>query len=190
MQIPEELVTDEFVLRPIKSSDAEADYAAVMDTREDLRAWRQSTWPEDDFTVEANRKDVATMVERRAARRAFDYTVLDPTRTTCLGCVYVFPPTATFLARATVTPLGVDAWGDVDAAVYFWTRRAKTSPGADARLLAALRVWFAGEWGLERAVFVVSEQFEHQVVLVAEAGMVPRSEIRRPDAPGAFYACR
>ncbi|MBE1875816.1 hypothetical protein [Myceligenerans pegani] len=100
--VPAELRTEEFALRPIVADDAELDYAAVMDSREHLRLWRQSTWPEDDFTLEANREDLIDMEQRHAAWRAFSYTVLDPAGTRCLGCVYVFPTSATFLARATV----------------------------------------------------------------------------------------
>ncbi len=76
--VPEELKTDEFALRPIVADDAEMDYAAVMETREYLRLWRQSTWPEDDFTVDANRKDLIDIEQRHAAHRAFTYTALDP----------------------------------------------------------------------------------------------------------------
>jgi len=40
---PPELKTEEFALRPIVVDDTEMDYAAVMETREHLRLWRQST---------------------------------------------------------------------------------------------------------------------------------------------------
>lgn len=125
---PPVLRTDEFTLRPITAGDTEMDYAAVMDTREDLRLWEQGTWPEDDFTVEDNRVDIVEMEERHIDLRAFSYTVLDPDGTSCLGCVYVFPTGASFLAKAEVTPVGDDRWEDVDAVVYFWVRRP---PAAD-----------------------------------------------------------
>ncbi|MDF2510059.1 MAG: hypothetical protein K0Q52_3918, partial [Microbacterium sp.] len=43
--VPAGLRTSEFVLRPITADDAERDHAAVMETRDDLRLWEQSTWP-------------------------------------------------------------------------------------------------------------------------------------------------
>lgn len=91
-----ELRTEEVFLRPIVANDAEVDYGAVMETREYLRLWQQSTWPEDDFTVEANRKDLVDLEQRHVEHRAFTYTVLDPDGTRSLGCVYVFPTSATF----------------------------------------------------------------------------------------------
>lgn len=182
--VPAELTTDEFRLRPIVAADAELDHAAVMETRESLRLWRQSTWPEDDFTVEANRKDLIDLEERHAAHRAYTYTVLDPDGTKCLGCVYVFPTSATFLARAAVTPVGDDAWEDVDAVVFFWVRRSATATGTGERLLAALRAWFADEWQLERTVYATSERFAQQVELLRGAGLRLRFELRDPGEPG------
>jgi hypothetical protein len=179
-----ELKTEEFALRPIVVDDAEMDYAAVMEAREHLRLWRQSTWPEDDFTVEANRQDLVDLEERHAAHRAFTYTVLDPDGTRCLGCVYVFPTSATFLARSTVIPVGEDTWADVEAVVFFWVRLSQMKLGMDERLLSALRAWFRDEWKLEKAVFVTSEQFIQQVELMDRSDLNPKFELLEPGGPG------
>ncbi len=178
-----ELRTEEFVLRPIVADDAELDYAAVMATREHLRLWRQSTWPEDDFTVEENRKDLVECEERHLAHRAFTYTVLDPDGAECLGCVYVYPTTATFLARAAVTPVGDDEWADVEAVVFFWARLSRMEAGMDERLLAALRTWFTDEWKLTRTVYATSEPFTQQVNLLNRTDMHVKFELQEPDKP-------
>ncbi|GAB2471558.1 hypothetical protein GCM10027063_10110 [Promicromonospora xylanilytica] len=195
---PAELRTEEFVLRPITADDARLDHAAVMETREHLRLWEQSSWPEDDFTVEANRADLVDLEERHAAARAFTYTVLDPLRTECLGCVYVFPTNAAFLTRAAVTPVGDDEWARVQAVVYFWVRRSRVEAGSetgletglqtglDGRLLAALRAWFADAWGLERTVFVTNEQFTQQVDLIERTDLSRRFELVEPGKPGVY----
>ncbi len=181
--VPAELKTEEFALRPIVTGDTEMDYAAVMETREYLRLWRQSTWPEDDFTVEANRLDLIDLEERHAALRAFTYTVLDPDGTRCLGCVYVYPTTATFLAKSTVTPVGDDEWADVDAVVFFWVRLPEMETGMDERLLAALRAWFKQEWKLEKTVYVTSEQFTQQVELIHRTDLNLKFELLEPGKP-------
>lgn len=182
--VPAVLRTQEFALRPIVADDAEMDHAAVMETRESLRSWRQSTWPDDDFTMEANREDLVELEQRHALHRAFTYTVLDPDGTTCLGCVYVFPTSATFLAKAMVTPVGQDQWADVDAVVFFWARRPQMETGMDERLLAALRAWFKDEWKLERTVYVTSEQFTRQVALMERTDLILKFELLEPGAPG------
>ena len=181
--VPPELKTEEFVLRPIVVDDTEMDYAAVMETREHLRLWRQSTWPEDDFTVEADRQDLIDLEERHAAQRAFTYTVLDPDGTRCLGCVYVFPTSASFLAKSTVIPVGEDTWADVEAVVFFWVRLSQMELGMDERLLSALRAWFKDEWKLEKTVYVTSEQFTQQVDLMDRTDLTPKFELLEPGKP-------
>ncbi|OMH37106.1 hypothetical protein [Tersicoccus sp. Bi-70] len=183
--LPAGLTTDEFVLRPITAADAEMDHAAVVETREHLRLWEQSSWPEDGFTVEANRADLVDIEERHAARRAFTYTVLDPTGTSCLGCVYVFPTDATFLARSTVTAVADRAWADVDAVVYFWVRASRMATGMDGRLLAALRAWF-DEWELDTTVYVTNEQFVQQAELLLRTDLTVWFELREPGKTGTY----
>ncbi len=182
--VPTELRTKEFVLRPIVVDDTEMDYAAVMETREQLRLWRQSTWPEDDFTVEANRKDLVDLEERHAAHRAFTYTLIDPDGTKCLGCVYVFPTSATFLAKSTVKPFGDEEWTDVDAVIFFWVRLHQMELGVDERLLAALRTWFRQEWKLDKTVYVTSEPFTQQVDLMNRTDLSLKFELLEPGKPG------
>lgn len=187
-QIPGGLTTDEFVLRPITADDAERDFDAVMETREHLRLWEQSTWPADDFTVEENRADLVGLEERHNARRAYTYTVLDPGGTECLGCVYIFPTTASFLARSTVTAVADDVWEDVDALVNFWVRRSRMETGMDARLLAALRTWFRDEWDLTRTVYDTSGLFTQQVELIESTDLTLKFEIREPGKAGVRRA--
>jgi hypothetical protein len=184
--VPAGLRTEEFVLRPIVAGDAEMDYAAVMETRAHLRLWEQSTWPEDDFTVEANRKDLVGLEQRHSAHRAFTYTVLSPDGARCLGCVYVFPTDATFLGRSAVTPVGDDRWADVDAVIFFWARRSEMETGLDGRLLTALRAWFHDEWQLERTVYVTNEQFRAQVDLIEQTDLHLKFELLEPGKPGKF----
>ncbi len=184
--VPAGLRTAEFALRPIVADDAVADYAAVMETREYLRLWEQSTWPEDDFTEEANRIDLIDLEQRHAAHRAFTYTVLDPDGAECLGCVYVFPTKATFLVRSTVTPVGDDEWADVDAVIFFWVRLSRMETGMDKRLLAALRTWFNEEWKLKRAVYVTNEQFQQQLNLIDGTDLTRKFELLEPGKPGKY----
>ncbi|MFE4467665.1 N-acetyltransferase [Leifsonia sp. NPDC056824] len=188
VRIPSGLRTAELTLRPITADDAPDDHAALMETRDDLRLWEQSSWPADDFTVAANREDLAGLERRHREHKAFTYTVRDPGDSECLGCVYVFDTRATFLAESTVTALGDAAWEDVEAVVFFWVRRSRMADGLDARLLAALRAWFAEEWAVERTVFVASEPFAQQVGLLEGAGLVRRFEYVEPGKPGRFLA--
>lgn len=184
--VPVGLRTPEFVLRPITADDAARDHAAVMETRDDLRLWEQSTWPADEFTIEANREDLVDLERRHAEHRAFTYTVVDPEDRECLGCVYLFPTGATFLAASAVTAVDDADWAEVDVVVYFWVRASRARLGTDERLLSALRVWLAEEWGFERIVFVTNEQFARQVELLDRTDLRVRFELVEPEKPGTY----
>jgi len=188
LEAPAGLTTEQLALRPILATDAEADHEAVMESREFLRVWEQSTWPADDFTVEANHADLTGLELRHARRQAFTYTVLDPAGTTCLGCVYLMPPDAKMFNGARITPLTGTAWEDVDAAVYFWVRASTLAAGTDRLLLDALREWFAGEWDLTRWVFVTHEDLTQQVEMLEAAGLGRRFLIEEAGKPGRYVA--
>ncbi|WP_417563249.1 GNAT family N-acetyltransferase [Microbacterium sp.] len=183
---PATLATPEFRLRPLTTDDAARDHAALMETREQLRLWEQSTWPADDFTVDDNRADLAGLQQRHAEGRAYTYAMVDPRDRENLGCVYVFPTTAAFLARSTVTPVGTESWDDVDAVVYFWVRASRVPGGTDARLLAALREWFRDAWGFARTAYVTNEQFTQQVELFGGTDLDLAFELREPGKPGTY----
>ncbi len=184
--VPSGLAIDEFALRPLRAADAAADHAAVMDTRDDLRVWEQSSWPEDDFSVDANREDLTDLERRHDERRAFTYTVLDAASDECLGCVYLFPTQAAFLARSQVVELAAERWDDVDVVAYFWVRGSRIESGMEGRLLGALRSWLSGPWGFDRVVFATARAFARQVGVLSAAGLVPAFELREPEKPGTY----
>lgn len=186
--IPAGFETAAFVVRPITPDDAELDHAALMETRELLRLWEQSTWPTDDFTVDENRDDLVGLAQRHADRRAFTYAVLSPDGRESCGCVYLFTTSAAFLTKATVTALGDDDWSDVDAVVYFWVRLSQMKQGVDARLLAALRPWLRDAWRAETPVYVTNEQFGQQVDLLRSTDLRLMFSFTEPNKPGAYLA--
>jgi hypothetical protein len=182
------LRTDEFVLRPIQASDAERDYDAVMESRDFLRRWEQSSWPADDFTVEANREDMLKLERRRAAGESFVYTVVDPAGTRCLGCVYVQPTTSPWLSRARITSLGEADWSAYALAVTFWVRKSRLADELDRRLLDALSSWLVRDWGIANHLVVTNEQFEQQVAMIEQAGYQRRFRLAYPNQSGDYLA--
>lgn len=188
IDVPDRLVTERFLLRPITAADAARDHAAVMASREQLRVWEQSSWPEDDFTVAANREDLEKLEQRHAAHQAFTYTVLDPTGTECLGCVYLMPPDARMYDGARITPIGDHRWADYAAMVYFWVRSPLLATGLDRLLLDELRDWLARDWDLGPALFVTNEQLEQQVKMIEETGLQLRFRIHEAGKPGRYLA--
>lgn len=148
--VPQGLRTEEFYLRPLRVSDTEIDYAAVMDSRLMLRTMSQSGWPQDDFTSEMNRKDLQEHEVEHDKRIAFTYTVLDPTENICLGCVYI-----NHLKEGQMK-------GDHAAMLRFWVRQSYLDGDLDRRLLIALIDWFRKDWTFSRVVLTVADADERQ----------------------------
>ena len=81
-------------LRPIRASDVEIDYPAVMGSRERLfekygAAWG---WPPASMTIEQDRDDLARHEREIAGHESFNYAILNADESELLGCVYIDPP--------------------------------------------------------------------------------------------------
>jgi RimJ/RimL family protein N-acetyltransferase len=165
--VPDELRTDEFLLRPPRAADADLDYEAVMATQETLRRFSGGRWPRSDFTLEENLVDLQEHEVDFRARRGFTYTVMDPTESRCLGCAYAYPPREE------------DGGGarDHDAVVWFWVRPDGVAADLDRRLLAALIPWLGNDFAFERVRFRARADDERQTAILSEAGL------RVEDAP-------
>ena len=183
-----ELRTGEFLLRPIRESDTALDYEAVMASREYLRPWEGTGWPADDFTLEDNREDVAKLARWHAAGERFTYTVLDPTGTLCLGCVYLLPTGAPLFARGQIDALDGARWSEYDVAINFWVRTSRLADGLDRRLLDALGPWLADAWHIERHLIVTNELVEQQVSLIERTSRRLRFRLTDPKASGKSLA--
>lgn len=161
--VPQERRTDRLYLRPLRATDVEIDYDAVMSSAAMLRAWSQSDWPADDFTLAENLADLVRHEREHLARQAFTYTVLDPSGARCLGCVYIVP------LRPDEVALCPDAAYAAD--VGFWVRASEVPHALDEHLLETLQEWFREEWALDRVLFTVAERESRQAGLLAAAGL-------------------
>jgi hypothetical protein len=123
-------------LRPIRESDVEIDYPAVMGSRERLwvkygAAWG---WPPADMSFEADREDLARHEREIAAHETFNYAVLDHRETELLGCVYIDPPDD-------ASPPGTDAL------VSWWVVDDHLGGELEQALDAFVPQWLAETWG-------------------------------------------
>jgi hypothetical protein len=119
--VPRELVTEEFRLEPLGPQHNAGDYEAWMSSIDHIRAtpgfegWR---WPDPEMTPEQNLGDLRQHAEEFAQRSGFTYTVLDPTGTLCLGCVYILPTGAPLFARRQIAAIDDARWSEYDVAVH------------------------------------------------------------------------
>jgi len=169
-RVPDELRTGEFLVRPLRATDVELDYDAVVSSRAGLFLHSGGSWPREGFTLEENLADLEEHEQEHHDRIAFTYTVMNPAETECLGCLYLNPPER-MLRR---TGGSAEQLNDVtphEAWVTFWVRQSRLANNLDQRLLQALIPWFQTEWAFSRVAFVAQKAQERQFRLFQEAGM-------------------
>ncbi len=184
---PDRLITSEFLLRPLRTTDVSLDYAAVMESAEILRRWGGSSWPAEDFTMEGNLADLALHEQEHQSRVAFTYTMMNLAESECLGCVYV-NPLAEMFRLANATELITQSGDSRQAIVRFWARRSRLSDDLDRRLLQTLIEWFENEWAFDQVYFRANDRDERQKTLMAEAGLLRRFTLDVPGRLGLFLA--
>lgn len=135
--VPETLETPEFRLRMLTVNDVVKDYDAVMSSVEHVKTvWPGSKWP-DGLTLEQNLVDLGWHQKEFQIRRSFAYTVVTPSESLVIGCVYIEPT-----QRA-----------GYDAEVYLWARQSELGGGLDGRLYKAVQEWLVAHWPFTNAAF-------------------------------------
>ena len=115
--VPENLETPEFRIRTLTVNDVVKDYDAVMTSVEHLKTvWPGSKWPEG-LTFEQDLIDLGWHQKEFQIRRSFAYTVVTPSESQVIGCVYIEPT-----RRA-----------GFDAEVFLWARQSELAGGLDAQ---------------------------------------------------------
>jgi hypothetical protein len=141
--LPEDFTHPELVglssgyhMRPIRESDVDIDYPAVMGSRERLwdkyrDAWG---WPSASMSYEADRQDLARHEAEIARHETFNYAILDRGETELLGCVYIDPPDSR-------SPPGSDAM------VSWWVVDGMIGSELERCLDGFVPSWLRDAWG-------------------------------------------
>jgi len=181
--VPEILKDDSFVLMPLSPAHVEVDYEAVMASQEMLRMWSGSTWPRDGFTLAENLDDLTWHQQEHQDREAFTYTVLDPDREICLGCVYIRP----LADLADANPDILQNTAEDEAVVRFWMRSSYLAGGLDQRLLKALIDWFDEAWPFSHVLFHTRPVNSQQIALFTEASLQKQLALQYRQRGGIHY---
>jgi hypothetical protein len=132
-----ELETKEFRLRTLTVNDVVKDYDAVMTSVDHLKTiWPDSTWPEG-LTFEQDLIDLGWHQKEFQMRKSFAYTVVNPSESLVLGCVYINPTRKR----------------GHDAVVYLWARQSELAGGLETRLFGSVKEWIAKEWPFKKVAF-------------------------------------
>jgi hypothetical protein len=135
--VPATLETGEFRLRMLTVHDVIKDYDAVMSSVDHCKTvWPGGKWP-DGLTLEQNLVDLGWHQKEFQTRRSFAYTVVTPSESMVVGCVYIVPTRKR----------------GHDAEVYLWARQSELAGGLEDRLHAAVKAWLATDWPFKSAAF-------------------------------------
>ena len=129
-------------LRPIRESDVDLDFPAVMGSRERLwsiygESWG---WPPKTMTADQDRQDLRRHQDEQAAQESFNYALFDDDETRLLGCCYIDPPDVK--PEAELPP-------GTDAVISWWVVDELVGTSLEAELDIAVPVWIAEIWPFE-----------------------------------------
>ena len=182
LSLPAELRHPQFYLRPLLTSDAELDYAAVIASRAALLVYSLGQWPHEHFSLDENRTDLRRHEREHLARERFAFTVLNPEATLCLGCVYIKSINSFFERAGDATRASPRA-----ARVMFWLRPECVAADLDRELFATLRTWLHEAWTFDQITFMANTNETRRLQLFHEAGLTLQYTITFSGSPIAFY---
>lgn len=127
-------------LRPIRATDVDLDFPAVMGSRERLWAIYGEPWgwPPATMTVEEDREDLARHEAEIERHESFNYALFDDGETELLGCVYIDPPEKV----------------GADAEISWWVVDRLVGTDVEAALDAQVPEWIEQDWPLTQPRYV------------------------------------
>ena len=130
-KVPEVLETDRMRLRMLRMTDAEKDFAAVMESEERLKTVFEpgGDWP-TGLTLEQNTLELGWHQVEFQNRSSFAYTVVALDESEVLGCLYFYPTRK----------------AGYDVEVSMWVRQSRVAEGLDEHLFETVRNWVATDW--------------------------------------------
>lgn len=152
--IPESLIHNQFFFQILHPDLVELDYQAVMSSKDYLRRWSQSEWPTDDFSLDENLTDLEWHFEEQVKRIAFTYSILDPYKTTCLGCIYLKPVHMIKMNQSAEIKL----LSNFSHFCSYWVIDKIRGTQQEALILSAIINWLTSCWQME-SFFLTSNPF-------------------------------
>lgn len=173
--IPERAESSHCIFEPLTPDHLFLDYDAVMSSREFLRLWSNSDWPTDDFQLQENLEDLRNHQKEHINRIAYTYTILNPDKNQCLGCIYVNP-----INRITpVTREESILLHQRPAYVRFWVRESIRNTDNENIIMKAIIYWFKVNWKMNDILFGNNKKVPSQINLFRKNGLILFLELQQ-----------
>jgi hypothetical protein len=183
--VPTRLETAEFVIHRQRISDNQLDYLAVMDSKETLREWSDSEWPEDDFTLEQNAEDIAGHIADHEQDEDYGFSVFSPNEDRLLGSLYL-NAVAPLLENYPTDPETLKRLLRFDVRLEYWLRTG-TSAGLEKNFVQAVLTWLEASWWFKHPVFGSRRNMNSRRKLYAELGMIEVATLTSKDGKRRFH---
>ncbi|MFX1560461.1 MAG: hypothetical protein ACFFBL_07720 [Promethearchaeota archaeon] len=156
--IPEELIFGKVKIRPLRASDNELDYKAVI----------ESGFRPEGFPKEANLKELTAHEKDHDMKKEFTFTILDVDETECYGCIYI-RPVIPFLKFAFFNDRILEELQiqKKDPGFSFWITPTARKLNLYEKLLEELPKWFKREWPYENWYMLGIGQSEREIETIS-----------------------
>ncbi len=185
LPVPDHYSTDLFVVRRQAQTDNALDFEAVMGSRQELRDWSDSDWPEDAFTPEENAADLGMHIGEHARDEAYGFSIFDVTESTLLGSLYL-SQIAPIVANYQVDPCVAAYLRRFDVCADYWLRQGVTKEMRYALLRTVLN-WLNEAWWFRRVAFGSRRGMVAQRREYLEAGLTEVAVLTRQTDARQFH---
>lgn len=169
LEVPIRLETANFVVHRQRASDNELDFDAVMSSKEILREWSDSEWPEEDFNLEQNGQDIAEHIADHKQNSDYGFSIFAPNEELLLGSLYL-NAVGPLIENYPTDPMTLARLLKFDVRVEYWLRSG-VGPEIEMRFVAAVIKWLEEKWWFERPVFGSRKDMFTRRELYADLGM-------------------
>ena len=149
--VPITLVTPSFRLHRQRPGDNLKDYGAVMASKALLRTWSDSSWPEDDFSLQHNAEDLAGHIEDFGRDLAYGFSLFTADESRLIGSLYL-DPVAPFIDDYAVDEVTAARLSEFDVRLEYWLRRGM-GHAFEETFVRAVLAWLENTWWFQRPVF-------------------------------------
>jgi hypothetical protein len=169
LEVPIRLKTADFVVHRQRTSDNGLDFDAVMSSKQILREWSDSEWPEDDFSLEQNGQDIAEHIADHEQNSDYGFSIFTPGEDRLLGSLYL-NVVGQLLENYPTDPMTLARLLEFDVRVEYWLRSG-VGPELEVRFVQAVIKWLEDAWWFERPIFGSRKDMISRRSLYAELGM-------------------
>lgn len=156
--IPTHIEGTGFNFEVLHPSHVALDFHALMKSKDFLRRWSNSTWPEDKFTLQDNLLDLEWHYDEFEEKTAFTYTILNHDKTLCLGCIYIRP----VVSIQSLSPDELKRLAPFRFFVSYWVITDIRNTPLENQIFSILMEWLQTDWHFSSVLFASNREIPEQ----------------------------